>query len=396
MTNIASARMNNPKSAIRNPQSRPAFTLMELLIVMLIIAVLAALALTALQGAAEEARADRTRAIINKLDQLIMQRYNEYRTKPLPIRVPPGTPPNTAALYRLVAMRELMRMELPDRRSDVFDVTDLSYETVATANMTNAALQRTYYRKALVARGGSPTNLAPLAGWTIQHEGAECLYLIVSSMHDGDKNALDFFMPGEIGDVDDDGMNEILDGWRNPIEFLRWAPGYCQHAGPDGAWGVAGTDDDGDGLTDNATEAGWQGSDDATDPDTPRPVTKQSRNYAHFPDQFDPVKADPRWASTAALNKPFILYPLIFSAGRDKGYDVSTRIVDMDNNRDFRYSQTATYPPAGSRLPNDPYFIPPSSWTGQLPAGTLGDINGNGYFEWADNITNHFQPTNAQ
>jgi hypothetical protein len=33
--------------------------------------------------------------------------------------------------------------------------------------------------------------------------------------------------------------------------------------GPDGQWGVAGVDDDGDGQIDNATEAGWPGSDDA-------------------------------------------------------------------------------------------------------------------------------------
>ena len=343
----------NCKLQVANCVRRSGFTLMELLIVMLIIAVLAALALTALQGAAEEARADRTRAIIAKLDQLIMQRWNDYRTKPLPIRTPPNTAPSVAALYRLVALRELMRMELPDRRSDVFDVTDLSYETVATAGLNNAALQRTYYRKAVASVVGNNLN-----NWTVQHEGAECLYLIVSTMHDGDKNALDFFMPGEIGDVDQDGMREILDGWRQPIEFLRWAPAYTVQAGA---------------------------------------VTLQTSDATVAPDSRDPVKVDPRWTDSTTGNEPYELRPLIFSAGRDKGYDVSTRIVDKDNtpNRDFRYSQTAAYTVVGSRLPNDPYFVPDSSWTGQLPAGTIGDINGNGYPEWADNITNHFQPTNA-
>jgi prepilin-type N-terminal cleavage/methylation domain-containing protein len=341
----------NCKLQIANLRKRRGFTLMELLIVMLIISILAALALTALQGAAEEAKADRTRVIIAKLDQLVMQRYDEYRTKPLPIRVPPGTAPRTAALYRLAAMRELMRMELPDRRSDVFDVTDLSYETVATAGLNNAALQRTYYRKAVTAVVGNNLN-----NWTVGHEGAECLYLIVSTMHDGDKNALDFFMPGEIGDVDEDGMREILDGWGNPIQFLRWAPAFTLENGA---------------------------------------ITLQSGNASVAPDSRDPVKADPRWSDVPSGNEPFELRPLIFSAGPDKGYDIATQMVDMDNTRDFRYSQTSTYTVAGSRLPNDPYFIPDPSWTGQLPIGTLGDINGNGYFEFADNITNHYQPTNT-
>ena len=70
-------------------------------------------------------------------------------------------------------------------------------------------------------------------------------------MKDGDKNALDFFMPDEIGDMDEDGMKEILDGWGTPIEFLRWAPGYSQRPGPDGVWGIAGVDDDGNGTTDD-------------------------------------------------------------------------------------------------------------------------------------------------
>ena len=79
---VRSAKEDKVSSFDLRPSSfnRRAFTLMELLIVMLIIAVLAAIALTALQGAAEEARADRTRSIIAKLDQLVMQRYDGNTT----------------------------------------------------------------------------------------------------------------------------------------------------------------------------------------------------------------------------------------------------------------------------------------------------------------------------
>ena len=45
------------------------------------------------------------------------------------------------------------------------------------------------------------------------------------------------------------------------------------HPGEDGAWGVASLDDDGDGTTDNVTEAGWADSDDET-------VTPGDRGFA--------------------------------------------------------------------------------------------------------------------
>lgn len=353
---------------------RRAFTLMELLIVMLIIAVLAALALTALQGAAEEARADRTRAIIAKLDQLVGQRYDAYRTRALPIRLLPGTPPKSewfsdanangfwnigepeksgdgvcvrgAAYFRLMAVRELMRMELPDRRSDVIDFTVATYPMEGTATgMSYAALQRTFYRKALSATGGSPANTAPLANWTEQYQGAECLYLIISTMHDGDKNALDFLMPGETGDVDKDGMREILDGWGNPIEFLRWAPAYTT-------------------INNVLTMQNSQ-----VDPITFVPL---------FPDPYDVIDEDAR--ATYALR------PLIFSAGPDKQYDVSTDFAPVSLR--YAFPDSPPFPAAAARSPNDPYIT-----SGGLQLGMVGDAAGDGP-GWADNLTNHWADTN--
>jgi hypothetical protein len=222
------------------------------------------------------------------------------------------------------------------------------------------------------------------------------LYLILATMKDGDKSALDYFSTDEIGDVDGDGMKEILDGWGQPIAFLRWAPGYAQQPGLDGAWGVSGTDDDGNGTTDDVFEAGWPGSDDiAASPVTPQTriaVKHPTRTDIPFaPDPYDPVRTDPRWSDADTASAPYALKPLIFSAGLDRSYDVSTVLEDHDASppKEFRYSQTANYSVVGSRPPNDPYFVPPPAWS-QLPAGTVGDIDGDGYDHgWADNITNH-------
>jgi prepilin-type N-terminal cleavage/methylation domain-containing protein len=348
----------NPQSAIRNPQwRRRGFTLMELLIVILIIGLLVGLSVAALVGAAEQARASRTRSIINKLDQLILSKYDSYRTRRLPIRTT-GASPQVAGQVRLAAMRELMRMELPDRRTDVVDYGSATRNPESTASgMPLASLQRMYWRKALVSVGGDPNNVmtyAALNNWTRQHQGSECLYLIVSAMHDGDKNAIDFFSPDEIGDVDADGMKEILDGWGNPIEFLRWAPAY---------------------TTQNVGE-----------------ITQQNGNGSLAPDPFDPVRADPRWRDSPMPNgnEPYYLRPLIFSPGKDDSYDVSTILEDPNSmNSDFRYSRSHTY---GSwNVANDPYFQPPAAWS-QLPLGSVGDIDGDGNAGgWLDNITNHYQ-----
>lgn len=421
--------MHTPHSPLRDPRSalgagRSAFTLMELLIVLTIITILVGLSMAALVGATEQARAARTRAIINKIDLLIDERYQSYRTRAVPIRINPSQFTNAspaglwAARVRLYALRELMRMEMPDRKTDIVNSATTNPPTpeiTVIPGMTQSSLQASYYRSAVRATGGNP--MAPathtsLNNWTSTHQGSECLYLILSAMRDGEKGAIEYFSTAEIGDVDGDGMKEILDAWGQPIEFLRWAPGYSEHVGPDGAWGNLG-DDDGNG-SDDIFEAGWPGSDDIV------PLTLQTRiavknadnpEQLYAPDPFDPLGVDPRScgvamtasgslgtpfqdtsADTAVGNNTFALKPLIFSAGPDKVYDVATILEDVVTNVEFRYSQTHTYT-GGPRPPNDPYFVPPAAW-GSLELGSVGDLDSDGSQGWADNITNHYQENN--
>src|SRR6185369_542166 len=93
---------------------RLGFTLVELLIVVMIIGILASLAVSVMAGAVEQSRIQRTHAMIAKIDQLIMEHYESYRTRPVPVRIAAGTNPVIAARTRLFALRALMRMELPD------------------------------------------------------------------------------------------------------------------------------------------------------------------------------------------------------------------------------------------------------------------------------------------
>jgi hypothetical protein len=344
----------------------------------MILAILGAMAFGGFAAAASQARVERTRVIIAKLDQLIMKKYESYRTRAVPIKVPVGTRPigepfqDTAAdnnltngrwdngenftdqngnsqydmgasEYRLYSLRELMRCEMPNTREDV--LVDAYY-------IKNPALMKSYRRRVL-------------ATWDSPYEGAECLYLIVAAMRDGENSALDFFAPQEIGDFDGDGMKEFHDAFGNPIEFVRWPAGYSEFD-PSGLWGVDNFDDDQDGIDDNSTEAGWPGSNDILPPPTP-----QTRNSKKAPDPFDPLKVDGRYRLPNKFITPFALKPLIYSPGPDKDYDVrgpsTGGAVALSLIDPYHVDFTST-PPLLS--PGSPYD----------PEGAAG---------YADNITNH-------
>jgi prepilin-type N-terminal cleavage/methylation domain-containing protein len=361
----------------RNPtRLRRSFTLIELLISIAIIALLAATALFTLFGALEAAKESRTRAQIARLHELMMSKWETYLARPIRRPIAFGTKPTDASTIRLAAIRELLRLELPDRITDVHDVP--------VTGLSPPPLYLSYRRLVCSALGWPapptpqpPTPTAPLGWyqasqpndgavgpgiWSYTHQGSECLYLILSVMRDEDSSALDFFVPEEIGDTDNDGMFEILDAWGRPIEFMRWAPGFATLPGPDGAWGKFNVNDDGVGPLDDDGEMGWPGSDDVTE--------LQSRDTVNAPDPFDPLKVDTR--------PNFALYPLLVSAGKDGSYGIEMEI-DMNTNNNtptptqdlFHYSTTPTWF-------NDPYYFNSVAYLGRPVAVTAGD-----------NITNH-------
>lgn len=362
-------------------RARASFTLAELMIVISIIAILASSVMFAMFGIIEDAKAARTRAQIVKLHSLVVTRWEQYQWRAVPLQLPSGTPPRVAAQQRLYALRDLMRMEMPDRVTDVYD---------SPVILAAPSLWKGYRRRATSATG-TTTWYPPSSGphWSLSFQGAECLYLIIGSIHEGDASALEFFRDGEVGDTDGDGMLEILDAWGNPIEFLRWAPGFATLPGPDGFFGVAGVDDDGNGITDDILELGWPGSDDESE--------IQSRDPAVSPDPFDPLKVDPKWLagsppSAPLVLKPYALYPLIYSAGPDGKYDIASE--DSSNAIHYR-SPPSAHSSFSPNLASDPYLtyaISPSGNPVQL--GLPTDPNASGDYGFLDNISNHLLTEN--
>ncbi len=355
---------------------RRSFTLVELLISIAIITMLAATALFTLYGVLEHAKEVRTRTQIAKLHEMLMDRWDSYLSRPVRLSSTAGLTPRAAVLKRLWALRELMRMELPDRITDVKDRTPAHLAVIpslanAYTRAVDGALGNTNWYVSPQPQDGS----VAAGKWSYIAQGSECLYLIVSQIHDGDRSGIEFFQKSEIGDTDGDGMKEILDGWGRPIEFMRWAPGFATNPGPDGQWGIAGTDDNNDSTTDNPIEIGYPGSDDSSD--------VQSRDASTSPDPFDPLKVDPidpLNLSNLAPRPTYALIPLIYSAGKDGSYGVEAEI-DIDDTNDSPTKQMDLF--HYSLVVNDPYIVTTFGFLGR-PTPTTS----------ADNISNHTIDTN--
>lgn len=195
------------------------FTLIELLITIAIISILVTFSLGAVFVAQETARRDRTEAMISKLHNVIIDRWESYRTRRLSLLTP------TSSTARLNGVRELMRLEMPDRYEDF---------VFAPAHVTTPALRNAYIRRLDRARAAyntaNATSLSTtayintiLGDGTNPNESAECLHLFITVSMSADDRAE--FKDKEVSDTNANGMPEFCDGWGIPIHWLRWAPG---------------------------------------------------------------------------------------------------------------------------------------------------------------------------
>jgi hypothetical protein len=99
-------------------------------------------------------------------------------------------------------------MEMPDAKSDLVKTDGTVNGPIAFSwgHIPEPALHKLY-------ASNPPSS---------DHDGAQCRYKIVSQ---GDPEAMEQFRQNEIGTTPD-GKPCFIDGWGNPIMFLRWAPGY--------------------------------------------------------------------------------------------------------------------------------------------------------------------------
>jgi prepilin-type N-terminal cleavage/methylation domain-containing protein len=408
----------------RNParrdilRRRRAFTLIELLVVITIIAILASVFLGAMYSAQETARTAKTKATIAKINSLIMQRYESYANRRVPVVVPPGTPRTEAAYFRLFALRELMRMEMPDRLTDVLDgptnPIPSPYTTLTIPGIPRTSISQAYQRRLAVATAAKPIGNPTVdpTKFAYKNQGAECLYMIVMYGLGEEESPRENFRDNEIRDTDSNGLFEFVDGWDRPINFLRWAPGFqSDFQGQMGIVDSAGGSNSlvaKEGLAKSkslyerryltfisGTLAGQQfrintgGYDPSSrtfmvSPDFPMSPSASDRFIitALPPEQdpFDPFRVYP---GTCAL------MPLIYSAGPDGIYDIyATRDYDAGG----AVLQYASYR-------NDPFLTYDPSKLIVVAVGAPIDRNSDvpgppdGEDNWFDNIHNHLTGT---
>jgi prepilin-type N-terminal cleavage/methylation domain-containing protein len=323
-----------PLNSIRVPRQRSGFTLVELMVVIVIISILGSIIMFAMFNAQDSAREAKTRNMIAKLHALVMARYESYMSRRVPVppnAVAPNAPNRNQqlAFIRLQMLREMMRMEMPDRWTDVQDPP-------VTGLRQRPAVNRTYQRKISAARVTDADSF----------QGAECLYMIVASGLE-DADAITQFSQSDIGDTDNDGLPEFLDGWGRPIRFIRWPAGFDSQI--------------------------------------------QSRDETKEFDQFNSRRliADiPQSKIRAGVRRRFALFPLIYSGGADRKFDITTGPVKPDGTPiPVHYSVPAS---GGVQAYVDPYLSESDKTVNQdFQIGEPSDNDGDGSLDHGDNIHNH-------
>lgn len=364
------------------------FTLVELLVSIAITGIITGMLAIAITGVNRQANDQRAESQSERLNLLLLQIYEEETERmisaPVSTPQPPPTPvdfnaraDNSRRLALLNWQRDYLRCALPDRISDLVDPPievyftlfrgvgagaaqrtariDPSYDPPAppaTPNpnpwgadylrSTRWAAQLRYRQRVWQMIVGSQPATAPAnfdqcvdgnpnnGEWTPEFQSAECLYLILATHVVNGEPAIDSIQTRNIGDLDEDGVPEILDPWGTPLGFIRWPGGHY--------------------LVDQ-----WELA--------PTMAEIINRKIAMGKDPLDVLYSDPRYddsAGNAQADDPFPIAPLIVSAGADRVFDMVG--LDVPPLPPIRYAQGVfpltpnnTLPFAGTPRFIDPY-----------------------------------------
>ncbi len=363
---VAAAR---PAARVR----RSGFTLLELLVVIAIIGILGGVLLSGIFVAQESAREARTRSLITRLHNQMMDRWESYATRRLPLNVydrPGGLndadndndhPVNpilgldfdpidlvSAKKLRrrqLWYQRQLMRREMPDRYYDLyfqaylapdlplwpFDLEAATFrgapppwdsDIPTSRQRLRTSLFWAYHRQIVrvISQLSPPQDpnfdindeaavQTALATIRETNQSAECLYLILTTGMTDESFGRNQFFESEVGDTDGDGMLEFVDAWGNPIQFFRWAPGFSSLMQPQRT--LVDTPDPNDEYSQYAS----------TQPERDSQNRILTFDPASNYDPFDPLRLDP-WPrddnqAEERAERGYRLIPLIVSLGRD-------------------------------------------------------------------------------
>ena len=188
-----------------NVQRLSGFTLVELLVVIVILSILSALSLSGIMGARARGRVAKTQSTIRKLSEIVLPYYETYETRR------PYVPIASRAANQ-TALRRLIVMELPERLQDITGGFQ-PLQIPGTQSFLSDIPPVTRRYKSLT-QGKNDV------------DSADLLYMIVMRGVAADPDYTSHFRPDEMRDTDGNGLPEFIDGWNNPIKFLRWPVGF--------------------------------------------------------------------------------------------------------------------------------------------------------------------------
>jgi prepilin-type N-terminal cleavage/methylation domain-containing protein len=358
----------------KSSASRASFTLVELLIVITIIAMLAAIAMGALAKTREAARADKTKATIAKLNDVVMRKYESYMNRRVPImaydgsnnQIPiPALTRREAGIVRLTLLRDMIRMEMPENLNDVTQPPlTIQLHTKGGQDVKFCLPRPSLYM--LYNQKLAATPPAQDSQGSIQHARAKCLYMMLMM---GNADARELFGADEMA-LTDDTWPVFVDGWGKPIVCLRWVPGFSQyydHNVPSGAYPPnpvgavyyrGGSDiQTGDPVTQH-------------DPFDPAGIDDGNFNLSAIQNREDPVTLTVGDAVSGGITRnsmpamaAFRLLPLIFSSANNAA----------TNAQPLYYGLALSYEDPNSKAPlpfnGDPYQMSQSS----PPKGSMVD-----------------------
>lgn len=262
-------------SRVGRLRMRSGFTLVELLTVIAIIGMLGAISITTTRSAVQSAREAQTRTTIAKIDSVLTGIYEKYQ-----YRRPEVSNGNATqrAYDRVLKIRDLLRCDMPCTLKEVNAPSLFNQDiTGGENNRYYTPLQNVYRFEINNANGSSG----------FPNINAELLYLVVMN---ADPEARTAFSDREIADVDNNGLYEFVDGWGNPIRWMRWAPGL---------------------LTSDRQPRCYAGVDEVKSADA---------------DPFDPLDIIQTLADSGGTDKlpGWFLVPYVYSAGPDGEYGLLT------------------------------------------------------------------------